>query len=80
MWFKLLSFLFLGGCVWVAVEVYTQGTDRAFGGALAGLGSGSSSQTGTPLERVRSSASGARDRQLQRIEGQLDGDSVGLND
>lgn len=81
MWFRLLSFLFLAGCVWVGVEVYTEGTGGAFGGALSRFGSGEvKSQTATPLERIRGSASGSRDRQLSRIEGQLEGSSVGLYD
>ena len=80
MWFRLVSFLFLGACFWLAIEVYTNGTQGAFGGALArlGPGGGGSGQNVSTLERVRGSASGARDRQLNRIERQLDGPSVGL--
>jgi len=80
MGFRLVSFLFLAGCVWVAVEVYTEGTDGAFGGILARVRPAASSpaSTSTPLERIQRSASGSRDRQLERIEGQLEGESVGL--
>ena len=78
---RLLPLIIVAGCVWVAVEVYTEGTSGAFGGALAGIGSGDArSQTVSPLERIRSSAGGSRDRQLGRIERQLEGPSVGLND
>ena len=77
---RILSLLFLMACVWVGVEIYTQGTDRAFGGALAGLGPGGRSPAESTLARVRESATGARDRQLQRIERQLGDGSVGLQD
>ena len=82
MWFRLVSLLFLGACFWIGVEIYTQGTAGAFGGALARLGPGSASapHAMSTLERVQRSASGARDRQLDRIERQLDGPSVGLSD
>ena len=82
MWFRLISFLFLGACFWIGVEVYTNGTQGAFGGALArlGPGGGHSSQNVSTLNRVRGSATGARDRQLDRIESQLEGPSVGLHD
>ncbi len=80
MTFRILSFLFLVACVWVGIEIHTQGTDRAFGGALAGLGLGGSSPAESTLARVRGSATGARDRQLERIERQLGEGSVELQD
>jgi hypothetical protein len=80
MWFRLLSFLFLAGCIWVGVELYTEGSDRAFGGVLSGFGPGTSSRTTTPLERIQGAAAGSRDRQLGRIERQLEDASVGLED
>ena len=71
-WLRMLSFLFLVACVWVGVEVYTQGMDGAFGGALAGLGRGGRSHAESTLERIRESATGARDLQLDRIERQVE--------
>ena len=81
MGFKLVSFLFLAACVWVGVEIYTEGTQGAFGGALSGFRSSDTrSDARPPLERIRGASSGARDRQLSRIEGQLGEPSVGLYD
>ncbi len=82
MWFRLLSLLFLVGCIWAGAEIYTEGTAGAFGGALARIGPGdrSLSEAVAPLERIRGSATGARDRQLSRIERQLGDPSVGLRD
>jgi len=81
MWFRLMSFLFLAGCIFVGVEIYTKGTAGAFGGALSGISQegGSSGPAATPLERIRQSTTGSRDRQLSRVERQLGEPSVGLD-
>lgn len=76
---RLFSIVFIAGCVWIGIEIYTQGTAGAFGGILSRFGSGET-ETQSTLQRVRSSASGARDRQLDRIERQLGDPSVGLRD
>ncbi len=76
---RILSLLFLVAGVWTAIEIYTHGTAGAFGGALARLGVGGSHVEST-LARVRGSATGARDRQLDRLERQLGEGSVGLQD
>jgi hypothetical protein len=81
MWSRLFSWILLAGCIWVGVEIYIEGTAGAFGGALSGIGSNESSvKTPTTLERIQGSATGARDRQLSRIERQLGDPSVGVQD
>ena len=77
---RILALVFLVAGVWIAIEIYTHGTDRAFGGALAGLGLAGGSHAESTLARVRGSATGARDRQLDRLERQLGEGSVGLQD
>ena len=77
---RILSLLFLVAGVWTAIEIYTHGTAGAFGGALARLGVGGGSHVESTLARVRGSATGARDRQLERLERQLGEGSVGLQD
>ena len=58
--------------IWVGLEVYTEGTDRAFGGILARFGASSQEQAvERPLDNVRGIARGARDEQMDRIERQL---------
>ena len=66
--------------VWVGVTVYTEGMDNAFGGAFARFSSGSAQDGTSTLKRVQRSASKARDRQLERVERQLGGQSVGLRE
>ena len=63
--------------IWVGMEVYAEGTDRAFGGLFARLGLSEPAPAGatpseSPLDRVRSSAQRARDAQVDRIERQID--------
>jgi hypothetical protein len=79
MWFRLVSLVFLFACIWVGVEIYAHGTAGAFGGALSGFAE-AHGDARSPLERIQGSATGARDRQLSRIEHQLGGPSVGLRD
>ena len=77
---RLFSFLLLVACLWVGIEIYTQGTERAFGGALSRLGTSGDEHVESTFERVRRSASGARDRRVGRMERQLGEGSVGLQD
>ena len=37
-WFRILSLVFLTACVWVGIEIYEKGTERAFDGAFAVFG------------------------------------------
>jgi len=62
---------------WLGLEVYTKGTDAAFGG-LFGSESVDSAVHQSPLGNIEDRAANARDAQLQRIEGQLDDRSVGV--
>ena len=78
--FRILPMIFLVACVWVCIEIYTQGTERAFGGALARIGVSGAPHAESTLARIRASATGARDRQLDRIERQLQDGPVGLRD
>jgi hypothetical protein len=57
--------------VWIGLEIYTEGTGRAFGGALSRLGLVAPAPGGpatAPLDRIRAKATAARDQQLERLE------------
>jgi hypothetical protein len=43
---KVFGILFMVLAIWVGIEIYTKGSDRAFGGALAWLGGESASADG----------------------------------
>lgn len=58
--------------IWVGLEVYTEGADRAFGGFFARFSPGGPDPDArTPLERIEDRAEAARDAQLGRLERQL---------
>jgi hypothetical protein len=76
---KLIAFLFLLACVWVGVEVYTQGADQTLDD-LQSKARGAAAGQESAMKRVQRSASAARDEHLDRIERQLDEGSVGLRD
>jgi len=48
---KVIGILLLVLGVWVGIEVYTNGTQQAFGGALAWLDGSSSAASGDPAEQ-----------------------------
>lgn len=72
---KILGILLIVFAIWVGLTVYTEGTERAFGGFLARFAPASAEgpvgDTRAPLERVRDRANAARDRQLDRINRQV---------
>jgi hypothetical protein len=37
---KFMGLLLTVGCIWAALEIYNEGVNGAFGGALAGFGNG----------------------------------------
>jgi hypothetical protein len=81
MWTRLFSLVFLAVVIWVVMEVRTNGTSGAFGGALAWLAPDTGRAGGgeSTLVRVQERANVARDQQLHRIESQLGEEgSVGL--
>jgi hypothetical protein len=63
--------------VWVAIEVYTNGTDRAFGGLFAGhsRGQASVSESGPLTSRARDRVSGAYRTHEERTLNQVDSDN-----
>ncbi len=72
---KVFAILLIVFALWIGLSIFTEGTDRAFGGLLSRfapvLAEGQSRDTRAPLERVRERAEAARDQQLDRIERQL---------
>jgi hypothetical protein len=66
--------------IWVGVSIYTEGIDKAFGGAFARFSSAPAQEQASTLKRIQRSGSKARDQQLDRIERQLGKDSLGLSD
>ncbi len=72
---KVFAILLIVFAVWIGLSIFTEGTDRAFGGLLSrfapALAEGQARDTRAPLERVRERAEAARDLQLDRIERQL---------
>jgi hypothetical protein len=59
--------------LWIGLTIYTEGTDRAFGGILRKFDPAHAPVPATrrPLERVRDKVVKARDRQESRFEGQF---------
>lgn len=72
---KVFGMLLIVFALWIGLSIFTEGTDRAFGGLLSrfapALAEGQARDTRAPLERVRERAEAARDQQLDRIERQL---------
>ncbi len=72
---KVFAILLIVFAVWIGLSIFTEGTDRAFGGLLSrfvpALAESQARDTRAPLERVRERAEAARDLQLDRIERQL---------
>ncbi|MFQ5514092.1 MAG: hypothetical protein ACE5FG_06590 [Myxococcota bacterium] len=56
--------------IWVGLSVYTDGSERAFGGLFSGFSrpEAETLQKDPPLDRIRSRAEAARDEGLDRIE------------
>lgn len=58
--------------IWAGMTIYTEGTDRAFGGLFAGDPSvEGSGEPSSPLLAVEGRAAAARDAQVERIERQV---------
>lgn len=72
-----IGFVVLG--LWLGFEVYTKGTDAAFGGFFSSESVEQAAQQ-SPLGKLEDRAAHARDTQMQRIERQLDDRSVGPED
>ncbi len=72
---KVFGILLIAIAIWVGLSIYTEGTDRAFGGLLSRFtpapAGGPRQPTQPPLERIRQKAESARDQQVDRIERQL---------
>lgn len=74
---KMFGILMIVALIWVGLTIYTEGTDRAFGGFFARFSQESVRDAAgraiprSPLERLRAAGEGARDRQMSRIERQL---------
>ncbi len=72
---KLFGILLIVFAIWVGLSIYTEGTDRAFGGLLTrfapAAAEGQIRNTRPPLERIREKAQAAHDQQIDRIERQL---------
>ncbi len=72
---KVFAILLIVFAVWIGLSIFTEGTDRAFGGLLSRFApvpaASQARDTRAPLERVRERAEAARTQQLDRIERQL---------
>lgn len=70
---KLFGILLIVLGVWIGMEIYTQGTSRAFGGIFADyLPSSTEVQSNpSPRERIVDKLETARDLQVDRLERQL---------
>ncbi len=72
---KVFGMLLIVFAIWVGLTIYTEGTDRAFGGLLSRFApasaAGPAQPTQPPLERIRERAEAARDLGVDRIERQL---------
>jgi len=72
---KVFGILLVVVAIWVGMTVFTEGTERAFGGLLSRFAPATSPRElrdgRAPLERVREKAEAAREMQLGRIERQL---------
>jgi len=73
---KIFGVLLILLAVWVAIEVYTNGTDRAFGGLFAGRSHGpaSASESGPLTSRARDRVSSAYRTHEERTLNQVDSD------
>ena len=73
---KIFGILFILVAVWIGIEVYTEGTDRAFGGLFASHSpTPASAQTGGPLtDRVHDRVSNAMRTREERTLQQTDPD------
>ena len=76
---KLFGLILIVVGVWVGMEIYTQGVNRAFGGLFAGVAE-EAADLRSPLERIQDKGRHASDAQLERIERQLNDSSVGYSD
>ena len=72
---KAFGILFIVGLLWVGVEIYTEGTEHAFGGAFASVGSetiradedsrlSTPQRAGRAWERAQEQANDRLERQL----------------
>lgn len=83
---KIFFWLFLVVAIWVGLEVYTEGTERAFGGRLAAFTGGTDRRgapAASPLERLRASMTSAqreRDARARRTLGSDEDDETGPTD
>jgi hypothetical protein len=68
---KWVGIAFIVLMIWIGMTVFTEGTDRAFGGLFAGQSSADAPPAEAPLDRIRRDAQTAREEQEQRIERQL---------
>lgn len=72
---KLFGILLIVFAIWVGMSIYTEGTDRAFGGILGRFApapaEGEVRDARPSLERIREKVQSARHEQLERIERQL---------
>lgn len=65
---KAIIILMLVLGVWIGLEVFTKGTDQAFGGIFAGGDSAARAPAEAPLQRIRASAQHSSDAAAERIE------------
>lgn len=75
---KVFFWLFMVVAIWVGLELYTEGTDRAFGGKLAALAGGEpgdASARPSPLEQLRGSVSDAQREHAERARRSLGDDA-----
>jgi hypothetical protein len=54
--------------IWIGLEVFTKGTDQAFGGVFASGDAASRAPAEAPLKRIRASAQRSADEVGARIE------------
>jgi hypothetical protein len=72
---RLFGIAVIVGLVWLGITVFTQGTDAVFGRWFQPASASSARPTEphtSPLDRIRAIGEGARDRQLRRIDSQLE--------
>ena len=67
---KAIGLLFAVIAIWVALEIYTQGPDNAFGGRFASLigGGESGAPRGSTAERVGAAVGRAREQERERYD------------
>lgn len=76
---KLIGILLIVVGIWVGMTVYTEGTDRAFGGVFAFLG-GSSAEPEDPTADLRSTPQRAGDAFERAYDASLDRIERGLGE